>query len=255
MKMDQKQTIGSNENMDAFSEMYDKIIEGYSCGVINVDTTHRCLLQCPFCLRQSEEYGKSMISDYRKSYGDLKPNELKKIIGFMKHGISFCGQISDPIYHKDFILLLESIEDATNVDKIEIHTNGSGKKQEYWDKLVDVAWQLPTKVEWHFGIDGIDEKSAIHRVGQDFHSAFGAMKYVASRQKKEPWAERWRVIWQYIPFAYNEHDILKAKEIADEIGVELSILTSGRFTPNSPVAPPKNMNLISDKIYSEKKEI
>jgi len=241
--------------MNSFSEMYSKIIEGYRWTVINIDTTHRCLLQCQFCSRQSEIQGKPMISDYRKSYGDLKTKELIKLTDFVRSGISFCGQISDPIYHKDFISLLSSIDDVTYLEKIEIHTNGSGKKQEYWDELVDVAWQLETRIEWHFGIDGIDEKAAIHRVGQDFHSAFEAMKYVASRQKKEPEHERWRVIWQYIPFAYNEHEIVKAKEMADEIDVELILLTSGRFTPDSPVAPPTGINLISEKLFGEKKRV
>ena len=234
---------------DIYEEfVYEEMIETWRTTCVNVDTTHRCLLQCPFCMRQGDG-GTQMVKDYRQIYGDAKPEDMKKIVDFLnpnRSAISFCGQISDPIYHSNFIELIESFQ-GSSFPRIEIHTNGSGKKDTFWKKLVDAIEPLEPSVKWFFGIDGIDQRSCIHRVGQDFESAFNAMKYVNSLKRPQD-----EVVWQFIPFKYNEHDIPKAIEMAKEIGVRFMMMKSGRFRMmNSPLSPPNNLDLVSYKRQSE----
>ena len=49
-------------------------------------------------------------------------------------------------------------------------------------------------------------KTSYHRKNQDFDQAYEAMIYLAKNDID--------VIWQFIPFKYNQHEILKAAEMA-----------------------------------------
>ena len=38
---------------------------------------------------------------------DIDQNEFRKVLSFYENQITFCGQISDPIYHPQFLSFLE----------------------------------------------------------------------------------------------------------------------------------------------------
>ena len=68
----------------------------------NIDTSHRCVFKCPQCIRQKT----SSQEQIRRSF-DLEEHNFKKILDYYDNGITFCGQISDPIYHPNFLKLLK----------------------------------------------------------------------------------------------------------------------------------------------------
>tara|TARA_B100001939_G_scaffold326730_1_gene320443 strand:- start:774 stop:1538 length:765 start_codon:yes stop_codon:yes gene_type:complete len=216
---------------------------------LNIEPTHRCILQCVFCSR-TREYGLKKIKDWRKSYGDLKPSDAKLIGKYFKR-VTFCGSISDVIYHPNLIEVVDSLIHPETV-YIEFRTNGSGKKIEWWKELVDVlnAYEHLGK-RFIFGIDGIDQRCSINRVNQDFESAYEAMDYVAGNLISK---SQNSTTWQYIPFGYNEKDIPKAFEMAQKLNVSFMILKSPRFGGNpkrKKISPPTNPNLISPSGFNE----
>jgi MoaA/NifB/PqqE/SkfB family radical SAM enzyme len=197
-------------NSKEFSEFYSDYIN--SACKFNLDITYKCPLECPFCVRQLEG-GKERI----KKAGEITLSEMKMIID-KATSISFCGQISDPIYHTKFEHIMKLV--SKNPHKsFSINTNGTRKKPAWWKKMYSLSHK---NVSWVFGLDGADQETAnIYRVNTRFEEVLEAMKLGASMGI--------RIVWQFIVFKHNEHQIEDAKKIADEFGIELQILKSNRW--------------------------
>lgn len=239
----------STSILNNFDEYYNKALDVFSERGVNVDVTHRCLLQCPFCSRQSN-LGKTMVQKSH-SYGDLKHNHAFDL-GNTFATLSLCGQISDPIYHTDFIKVFKEFL-KSSCNRIDVHTTGSHKKKDFWLNLYQLAINSDKKIKFVFGIDGIDEKSSIHRVNQNTDQALEAMFLGAEYAKNN---DNLEIVWQYIPFAYNENDLPSAIELAKEKGIKFLMLKSGRFKEDDNLLePPKNKNLFNTKQFAERVEI
>jgi len=79
---------------------------------------------------------------------------------------------------------------------------------------------------WYFGVDGIDKKSELYRIGSDFDQVWETMRLGKSMGVA--------IVWQYIIFGYNEHEIERAKEMAEEEGFTLLLVKTNRgFDPKS----------------------
>ena len=160
---------------------------------INLDITHRCTLQCKRCNRAI------FASRGQKVPGeDLSMENFKKILAFFKE-IYFCGQISDPIFHPQFIEFLKLCKDNHNVI---IHTAASHKPESWYRE----AFQANKNALWTFGIDGLPKDSHKYRVNQDGEKLF---KMACMASKMGLWVK-----WQYIVFKYNENDIETARKMA-----------------------------------------
>jgi organic radical activating enzyme len=201
---------------------------------INIDTSHRCELRCPMCIRQRAE-GPSII----KRSKDITLENLNKILEHYNIGVNLCGQISDPIYHPRFHEILDTILENGNL--VTIATCGSNKPEEFWDEAYSKG---KDRVQWKFGVDGIDEKSEIYRVGSNFESAWNAM--IKGRDLGH------YIVWQYIIFGYNEHEINEAKLIAAQEGFSIRILKSNRSWDSSEGVRRKNVDL--EKLQMPKKK-
>ena len=208
-----------SEVIDNFDYYYQQYVNTQFNKEINIDTSHRCLLECKFCIRQNINLGKETVRSHGVLYGDITPNHAKQMANNWKQ-LNFCGQISDPIYHQDLFSILQSIN-TTNLEVLQIHTNGSGKSKTWWKYFLEYVSTASYKTKIIFGIDGIDQKTSYHRKNQDFDQAYEAMIYLAKNDID--------VIWQFIPFKYNQHEILKAAEMALNNGISFQLLKSSRF--------------------------
>lgn len=180
---------------------------------VNIDITYRCQLACPMCSRQSEapEYsGGSHISI----------EDMEKIYLAFKR-VSFCGNLSDPIYHPNFISLLE-VGKKYNVG-MNIHTTAHGKSNEWWNELISTMKGYKN-ITFIVGLDGMPKDSHIHRVNQDGEAVFKNMVMLREAGFK--------VIWQYIVFRYNENDMDKAKELSKIHDLSIDFVASGRWKFN-----------------------
>ena len=94
---------------------------------INLDITHRCTLQCRRCNRAI-----FAARGQRVPGEDMTTENFKKILNFFEE-ITFCGQISDPIFHPKFIDFLKLCKDK----KVTVHTAASHKKEEWYKKAFE----------------------------------------------------------------------------------------------------------------------
>ena len=201
------------------SELTDFYIRNQRFSSPNMDLSHRCILRCPQCLRQKVE-GLPRIA---RSF-DIDPNEFRKILSYYEHQITFCGQISDPIYHPQFLTFLEMMDGLGK--SLRVATNGTnikGMDEKWWEKAY--SYGLGENC-WYFGVDGLDKKSELYRIGSNFEQVWETMKMGVAMGHP--------IVWQYIIFGYNEHEIERAKEMAEEEGITLLLINTNRgFDPRS----------------------
>jgi len=189
---------------------------------VNLDITFRCPLECSKCSRQYF-YAKQnkVVEGLDMSYGAF--------IKILNHfdTLNFCGQISDPVNHPNFIIFLN----LCNVFKksLSVHTANSHKSLEWYKE----AFETNKWANWHFGISGLPKDSYLYRKNQNGDRLFEIMLLAKKILYKKP-------IWQYIIFSYNENDIETAKQIAKKEGLILRLMLSNRFERKNDSLKPKN---------------
>ena len=171
---------------------------------INLDITHRCTLECPKCLRRSVP---------TNNLGDLSLDSFKKIISHFDQ-IEFCGQISDPIFHPQFIEFLELTKDK----RVFVHTAASHKSMDWYRD----AFLANKNATWEFGIDGLPQDSPKYRINQNGEYLFNVMKTGVELGND--------IRWQYIIFKYNENDIPEAIDLAQRHKIPIHINKSSRWS-------------------------
>jgi len=184
---------------------------------VNLETTSRCTLQCPYCSRTIEKH------TYQK--GDLDFEVVKKLLYARDwKTVVDCPRYGDPIFYKHFSDMMDLLKDAP-VKTYRIHVSATGRGTSWWDNTVKQFLQLKscgTRVVITFGIDGLADTSKIHRIGQNWEEIIYALKKCA--------AAGIETIWQFIPFSHNEHQIQEAKELSKLFNAKFKIVISNRFS-------------------------
>ena len=159
---------------------------------INLDITTKCTLACPECRRTSY-----INKGWKVNGGHMPFSDFKKVHKFFDR-LLFCGGVSDPIFHPQFIEFLEYSR-----DKEVFVSNAASHKSEDWYKD---AFKANLNATWTFGIDGLPHESHKYRVNQDGEKLFDIMKMAADMDMN--------VIWQYLVFDYNKEHLDKARVMA-----------------------------------------
>ena len=200
---------------------------------LNVDISYRCILGCSACMRNILEDPKKKNSDSLQYFknklnqsDDISVLDLQKLADFFPK-ISFCGGLSDPVFHSQFIDLLKTTNDLPN--QFRVHTAAQQKNLDWYKS----AFLANKKVEWIFGIDGLVDTSPMYRKRQDTGLMLQAMKLCSSMGLKTE--------WQFIVFDHNSHQINKAKEICEENYINLRLHYSRRNLSGKFVLP-RNVN-------------
>lgn len=187
---------------------------------INIDTTFRCTLECPKCMRQSLRRMNIKIPG-----DDIPFDDFLKLTKYFKKGVNFCGQLSDPIFHPNFIDMLKYCYE--NEIDTKIATAASHKKFDWYEK----AFKANKNALWVFGIDGLPEDSHKYRINQNGKHLFEMMKLGKKLGN--------RIVWQYIVFKYNENDVEKCRKMAEDNNIYFDLNLSGRWG-NDDKYKPKN---------------
>lgn len=178
----------------------------YTKHAINFEAGIGCRLKCRVCFRN---YNPKELK--LKTRTNIPFETFEPILSNFQW-ISFCGNMSDPIYHPDFV---KSIEYAVSLNKkIQVHTNGSGKTKKWWTHLFNVTKNY-NKCEWIFGIDGLPKDSHKYRVNQDGEQVWEMAKLGASMGCN--------VKWQFIIFDYNKNDIETCRKMAEKHNIEFYV--------------------------------
>ena len=191
----------------------------FSHKACNLDISTMCALECPKCMR-------AHWSDKKDIPGKtMTVNQFEKILSYFRR-ISFCGQISDPIFNPNLITFLSMCKDAGK--RSIVHTSASQRSMSWYENAFDA--NITTK--WIFGVDGLPNESHLYRINQDGEKLFEVMKMGVKKGLK--------IDWQYIVFRYNENHIDEAYEMAQEHGINFIINYSGRWKNDEDPFKPRN---------------
>lgn len=195
----------------------------YKRNAVNLDITHRCPLECLRCQRYS-----SFTSKGLKVPGmDMPIDRFEKILDKFDY-LNFCGQVSDPVHHPQFIEMLQLCNERKK--RVSIHHASGGKSESWYYK----AWEAYPYARWIWGIDGLPEESHKYRKHQDGQKMFRLMIESTKHLKISP-------IWQYIVFRYNQDHIEQAKEMIKDVdNLKFLLLNSSRWMgDDDPLKPTK----------------
>ena len=210
---------------------------------IRLDACTLCQLKCPACFRQTNpEYSKFIGEGYLK-FKDFKKlvdeNEFIKIIELSNSGEIFLNpELVDIIkyaYEKNIKLT------AYNGVNLNYLTD------EQADALVKYKFEGMT-----LSIDGASQETyKIYRVGGDYNQVINNIKKIIDLKVKYH-TKYPEIIWKFIVFGHNEHEIPKAKEEAKKLGVD-KIEFSANYDKN--YSPVKNIEFVKKETGIEHLDI
>lgn len=190
----------------------------------HIELTNICTLKCPGCARTR------FIDQWPQHWKNhnLNIDELLRFLDIDLTGkhIALCGNYGDPIYHPDFINVVQQLKNCGAT--ISITTNGSYKKQEWWKELVS---KLDSSDLINFSVDGTPDNFTKYRINADWESIKIGMDVVATAQCNS--------CWKYIPFLYNQSDIEQVEKLSQEIGIKnFRVEFSDRFDKKTQMLKP-----------------
>jgi len=173
---------------------------------LELELTSRCNAACPLCPRTNLDF--SSILDHKReiTIENLKQWLPKEILINVKELI-LKGTFSDPLISRHIVEIIEWFNSNTNVEQINIYTNGSLRNKNFWQWL---AKTLPVKSTVTFAIDGLEDTHSIYRVNTDYNKIIENAKIFIENGVTAR--------WQFIIFKHNEHQVEDAKKLAKELG-------------------------------------
>lgn len=191
---------------------------------LHIEVSSKCTLKCPRCPRT--ELGPDAVnSEFSLAEFELAfPPELLTDV----KRILFCGDMGDPIYATEFIDIVKYIKTTNAFLQLDIVTNGSYKKSDWWNELGGALTNRDTVT---FSVDGWDHDSNnLYRVNSNFDSIIIGIKTLRS-------SSDCRIKWSTIYFNFNEHRIDDIKNLAKDLGCDewqsvVSTKFNGRYAVN-----------------------
>lgn len=174
---------------------------------INLDISNKCRLMCPGCNRQK-------YYDGNIPGRDITLREMQMIVDHFDE-ITFCGQVSDPLYHKNFYSLLKMCENK------QVHIFHAANLPSKKDYLKYFLLSKGKNISWFFALDGLPSESHKYRKRQDGELLFEVMKTCASMGID--------TTWEYLVFKYNESHVDECRKLAHQYGIKFNKVISTRW--------------------------
>lgn len=208
---------------------------------VHFEVTSRCNAACPMCSRNQD--GGPTIPTLPLT--ELTLEDCKSIFpeDFIKRldNWLFCGVYGDPCVAHDTKEICGWLVDLNPNIEIKISTNGSMRRPEWWADLARILGKNGY-VEW--GLDGLRDTNHIYRKNTNWDVI---MKNVAAFRSANG-----RAVWQFIPFAHNEHQIQEASDLATKLGFESFVIKRSRQVYK--VASPSTAR-VADVVDRKTKEV
>lgn len=177
---------------------------------LHIGLTNRCRLECPECPRNQP------AAKYIHKMFDIDPDIFRRfLIECCPKQILFCGNWGDPIYSAGFLDLVSDLKKAFPLLEISIHTNGSGKKNDWWVSLIK---NLGDQDKIIFSIDGVPTNYFIYRINSQWESVKNAVNTCVETKRKLN--KKISIEWKYLVFSYNEKTIIEAYELSRKLGFD-----------------------------------
>jgi MoaA/NifB/PqqE/SkfB family radical SAM enzyme len=188
--------------------------------IIHLELTHRCNAACPMCARNVN--GGAVNPDMplsELSLADVKAILLPELIGRLKR-IYACGNYGDPMVARDCIEVFRYLREHGPNLNLDLHTNGSARRPEWWRELAGIMKQGPHYLR--FGIDGLEDTNHLYRRGTDWKMVMrSAEAFIEAGGRAE---------WDFLVFRHNEHQVEEARKLAEDMGFQaFFVRKTGRF--------------------------
>ena len=183
--------------------------------MLHVEPTTRCNAWCSGCSRNKGGFGleDGLIIE------DLKIKRLKEILDCAKQleWVIFCGTRGDPCASKIINQQLDLVFDKKVY--LQMNTNGSLRNEQWWQ---DLAIKFKDKIEVWFGLDGLEDTHSYYRQGTNWKKIINNAKSFINNGGK--------AVWQFIPFAHNEHQIKSCIRLSQQLGFkEFRFIKDARY--------------------------
>lgn len=213
----------------------------------HIEVSSKCTLHCPRCART--EVPETLVNT-ELDLEFFKNNFTPEFIAEHVEKITFCGDDGDPIYAHDLIPIIQYFKSHKDI-AIVIVTNGSYKKESWWQELAE---SLTETDHVHFSLDGYDQKSnEQYRKNSDFESIMLGVKTLRANSNCY-------MTWDCIGFRFNENKLGQMKSMARQLGFDQFQLTlSTKFGSkyshygNDDSLEPTNKSLISSSHRFERR--
>jgi len=173
---------------------------------LQVENTSKCNAWCTSCGRNNGGYG--LHPEFVDN--DLSVERFAQVLDELTNleGIQFCGAYGDPAASA---LSMQHFElAAKHVSEISIHTNGSLRGPEWWKNVAKLLTANTKKHDVWFALDGLEDTHSIYRQGTNWNKIIENAKAFIDAGGT--------AIWQFIPFAHNEHQIMDCIKLSQQMG-------------------------------------
>lgn len=186
---------------------------------VHIEFTSKCNLLCPQCARVKD--GKVNCN---LPLENMPLATVEKIFGELDSKIEYvhiCGNYGDFVAYPAALEAIDIIL-KSSVKFIKIYTNGSARPKEFWEELAIKL--LNNKGQIVFSIDGLEDTNHLYRVNSNFQKIMNNAKAFIDAGGT--------AIWEWLPFAHNEHQVESAAKMAQRLGfAEFILKKNPRFSP------------------------
>ena len=203
---------------------------------LHIEPTNICTLKCAGCART--RFIQQWPQHWRNHSLDVEVLMQFLNIDLTNMPVTFCGNYGDPIYHPDFVSMVQKFKQRKA--QVTIITNGSYKKPEWWQELTSFLDKNDLIV---FSVDGMPENFTQYRTNADWSSIQAAMTICAQAQCS--------TTWKFIPFLFNQNSIDQAQALSQQLGIDhFEISPSDRFDEQTEHLKPVN-NLLGARYHDQ----
>lgn len=186
--------------------------------ILQIEPTSYCNARCPHCGRFDDQG--NVHPDLVLSHLDvdtiLKNLELSTMLSLSQ--VILEGDKGDPIMHPGIEKFIESFYNLPSRPVINLMTNGGIRSAAWWANL---GKKYP-HLRLTFSIDGLEDTNHLYRVGVNYRKAMdNAQAYIDAGG---------HAIWKFLVFKHNEHQIDKAKSLAQLLGFSSLLIRSADVT-------------------------
>jgi len=179
--------------------------------VLNIEPGNICNLKCPLCPTGLGEQGMAK--------GFMALDFFKQVFNQLKNSVAAVNLYSwgEPLLNKDLVGIIKYIKEADKAIRVVTSTNLNTRDEKLLVELIDSGID-----EIIVSCDGASKETyGKYRVGGDFDLVLRNLRFLAA--KKGELAKGTRIVWNFLVFRHNEHEIEKARAMAKEMGVEFRI--------------------------------
>jgi MoaA/NifB/PqqE/SkfB family radical SAM enzyme len=194
-------------------QAYKQRVESYPV-CLTLDAASVCQLKCPFCIHGMT----SPLRPYTSLDWDLFKSLIDELGPYLFH--ADLDNWGEPFLNKKLLEMITYLKNQAI--RVRLSTNISlPLTEEFLEQFIRCQ---PDYVI--ISIDGFSQETyEIYRVQGDFHLAMSNLETLARLRHKLK-LEKPRLVWQFLVFSFNEHELPKAAQHAQKIGVD--------FRPSAP---------------------